>query len=79
MSAQSGRDEESVAEEARQKLQATGYRPIACLECRFAAGTLTISGVLQSYYHKQVAQAAVKSIEGVDRFVNNIKVNRTRR
>jgi osmotically-inducible protein OsmY len=46
------------------------------VSCKYAAGVLLLRGRLSSYYHKQVAQEAVKGLEGVTAIVNEIEVSK---
>jgi osmotically-inducible protein OsmY len=42
--------------------------------CEWRAGLLILRGRLPSYYLKQLAQATVAGIEGVDRIANEIEI-----
>ena len=53
------RDEELQAL-ARRALDTCGYRVLSRLECYLADGAVILSGVVSSFYYKQVAQAAVR-------------------
>ncbi len=44
------------------------------VSCEFRHGVLLLRGRLPSYYQKQLAQEAVKELEGVLQVINNIKV-----
>ena len=50
------------------------YRAIRRVNCQFNAGTLTLTGHLPTYHYKQLAQAAVVEMQGVQQIVNDIKV-----
>jgi osmotically-inducible protein OsmY len=47
---------------------------------RFEAnkGRVVLHGVVTSYYLKQIAQEAVRLVDGVDQIVNQLKVSRPR-
>jgi len=42
--------------------------------CEFQAGVLSLYGRLRTYYQKQIAQEAVRGLEGVQRVGNHIEV-----
>jgi osmotically-inducible protein OsmY len=63
-----------VAEQARKQLQGQPYRALKHVSCDYRDGTLTLRGRLPSYFLKQMAQAAVARIAGVERIVNHIEV-----
>jgi hypothetical protein len=44
------------------------------VSCEYDAGVLVLRGRSRSYYEKQVAQEAVKRVDGVTRVVNEIEV-----
>lgn len=71
-------EDESVVAAARSRLGSTGYACVAQVMCRFDDGTLVLTGRVSSYYLKQIAQAAVMSIDGVERVVNDIEVRGSR-
>ncbi len=63
-----------VADQARKQLQGQPYRALKHVSCEFRDGALILSGRLPSYFLKQMAQAAVARIAGVERIVNHIEV-----
>jgi osmotically-inducible protein OsmY len=63
-----------VAELAEGLLRHRPYRALHEVCCAYREGVLTLRGYLPSYYLKQVAQAAVAGIEGVQRIDNQIEV-----
>ncbi len=65
---------ESPDETAQRILQNVAYHPIRSLSCTFHAGVLTLDGRLPSFYLKQVAQTAVRGIEGVAQVENRVEV-----
>jgi osmotically-inducible protein OsmY len=63
-----------IIEQAQQRL---GERLLtACLSvrCDFQAGTLRLQGRLSSFYEKQLAQEAVRSMRQVESITNDIIV-----
>lgn len=65
---------DSPATEANSILRSSSYHSIRQVNCTFRNGVLMIDGQLPSFHMKQVAQDAVKSVEGVDKIVNRIEV-----
>ena len=47
------------------------------LKLEFERGRLTLRGVVNSFYQKQMAQEAVKRVEGVELIENQLVVNWT--
>jgi osmotically-inducible protein OsmY len=64
----------AVAECAETRLRHNSYLALKNVSCEYRAGVLTLRGCLPSYYLKQMAQAAVAQIDGVERVVNEIQV-----
>ena len=64
----------SVERAAQKRLAKTGYRSLGSVRCQFHDGTMTLRGSVPSYYHKQVAQEALRSTEHVTQVVNNLEV-----
>jgi osmotically-inducible protein OsmY len=62
------------AELAETRLQRSSYLALRGVSCGWEAGVLTLRGRLPSYYLKQVAQAAVAQVGGVERVENRIEV-----
>lgn len=60
--------------EALYRLRRAGYLALWDVSCDLHGNCLRIHGRLPSYYLKQVAQAVVAGVEGVDGVVNLIKV-----
>ncbi len=64
----------NTEELAESSLRRSAYLALRQLSCEFRAGVLTLRGRLPSYYLKQMAQAAVAAVEGVERVDNQIEV-----
>jgi hypothetical protein len=64
----------SVERAARKRLAKTGYRSLGSVRCHFHDGTMTLHGSVPTYYHKQVAQEAMRNVDNVDAIVNEIDV-----
>jgi osmotically-inducible protein OsmY len=45
------------------------------LQCSSKAGHVTISGEVNSFYQKQMAQEAIRHVDGVQRIENRLEVN----
>jgi osmotically-inducible protein OsmY len=67
-----------VEDVARARLLGNAYLALRNVSCAYEGGVLTLRGSLPSYYLKQVAQAAVASLDGVGRVVNEIEVGPAR-
>lgn len=67
-----GRIEDSAAQRlsCHPHLQGNGK----CVKCSVSDRRLYLSGSLPSWYLKQMAQEAVRGVEGVDEIVNDISV-----
>jgi hypothetical protein len=63
-----------VEEHARELLQGQPYRALRHVSCEYRDGTLILRGRLPSYFLKQMAQAAVARVPGVERILNHIEV-----
>jgi hypothetical protein len=64
----------SIERAAHNRLAKTGYRPLKEITCNFRDGTLILQGEVPSYYHKQVAQEAMRKVHSVQIIVNQIEV-----
>jgi hypothetical protein len=53
---------------------ATGYRPLKTVSCRFRDGTLTLQGQVPSYFHKQMAQEAIRRVGSIQAIINQLEV-----
>jgi hypothetical protein len=59
---------------ARARLQDARYAKLRHVSCEFHEGILTLRGRVSSYYMKQIAQAVVQHLSGVERLVNRVEV-----
>jgi osmotically-inducible protein OsmY len=66
--------DEGVAQRVRSQLQDNPYHALRFISWDYRDGVLTLSGRLPTYHLKQMAQAAVASVEGVERVQNRIEV-----
>jgi hypothetical protein len=65
----------SVEQAAKTRLARTGYPLLKTIECSFQDGTMELRGRVPSYYHKQLAQEAMRKVHQVQQLVNNIEVS----
>ena len=63
-----------LLELAESCLRRNPYLALKNVSCGWLDGVLVLRGCLPSYYLKQIAQAAVASLEGVERIDNQIQV-----
>lgn len=66
---------EEVVREVRGALQRNPYPLLRTLFVEYEGGVVVLRGKLPNYYHKQLAQEAVRGIEGVTHVVNEIEVS----
>lgn len=60
---------------AEAALKSSGYQAVARLGCEVLdGGVVFLSGVVSSFYHKQVAQAVVLRLNAVNRVENRVEV-----
>ena len=64
----------TIEKAVHKRLNNTGYRSLSSVRCRFHEGTLTLKGEVPSYYHKQIAQEAIRKIGNFKAIVNEIDV-----
>jgi hypothetical protein len=63
-----------IAETAQERLRASAYPGVRSLECDHDHGVLVLRGRVSSYYHKQLAQEAVRNVGGVKVILNAVEV-----
>jgi osmotically-inducible protein OsmY len=63
-----------IAAIAEALLSASSHPALRNVFCEFDRGVLVLRGRLNSFFHTQLAQETVASIEGVDRVINEIQV-----
>ena len=64
-----------LAQAARKRLRGSPYPTVQRLLCECdERGVLFLRGRLPSFYHKQLAQAAVADLQGVRQIVNGTEV-----
>jgi osmotically-inducible protein OsmY len=63
-----------TASQARERLQNNPYTARQGVSCDCDRGVLRLRGRLSTFYQKQVAQEAIKGLEGVVEVVNEIEV-----
>jgi hypothetical protein len=65
----------TIEKAAKKRLNNTGYRSLRSVRCRFDDGTLTLKGEVPLYYHKQIAQEAIRKVGDFKAIVNDIDVS----
>jgi hypothetical protein len=60
--------------EARKMLQSSSHYFLRTVQCEFDGGVLTVRGRVPTFYLKQLAQALLARVPGVDRLVNRLDV-----
>ena len=65
---------DDVVSAAMHRLRSYHHSEIRRLECEFYDGILILRGRLSSYFLKQLAQEAVRSVVGVTRIINRLEV-----
>jgi len=63
-----------IAEIAEARLSASSHPALKNVFCKYDNGVLVLRGRLNSFFHTQLAQEAVRTIKGVERIVNKIEV-----
>jgi hypothetical protein len=70
-----GLDAASTERAAQRRLESSGYEALKAIRCRFRRGTLFLTGEAPSYFHKQLAQEAIRTLAAVNTINNQIAVN----
>jgi len=63
-----------VVIEVRQRWATSGYSPLRRIKCECVHRVLIIHGVVPSYFFKQMAQETIRSVNGIDKIVNELNV-----
>ena len=63
-----------IVQQARDRLFANVYTSGRDVSCECEQGVLRLRGRVSSYYQKQIAQEAVRRVDGVVEVVNEIEV-----
>ncbi len=66
--------EMQILQLARERLEATKIYELSRLHCELQGDALVIRGNVSSFYLKQLAQEAVKSMPGIRRIINQTDV-----
>jgi osmotically-inducible protein OsmY len=69
---------EQVVREAQECLDQSSYSLLRQVSVEYERGVLFLRGRLPNYYHKQLAQEAVRRVDGVAHVVNEIEVSHPR-
>jgi hypothetical protein len=65
---------QTVEQAARERLAKTGYPTLEEVECSFHKGRMILRGQVPSYYHKQLAQEALRNATHVKQVINDLEV-----
>ena len=69
-----GELDEELRASALRYLQSSGYRSLWLLHCEVVEGIVILSGVVSSFYLKQMAQALVQRLDAIKGVQNRVKV-----
>ena len=67
-------DTANAERDAQRRLASSGYEVLKTIACRFRSGTMFLKGEVPTYYHKQLAQEAVRTLAAVRAINNQITV-----
>ncbi len=67
-------DPRCVGALAEERLRSNPYLALKNISCEYKEGILTLRGCLPTYYLRQMAQAAVAGLEGVQTVIDCIEV-----
>jgi osmotically-inducible protein OsmY len=68
----------SVADAITAQLKTSGYRTLHDVRCCCPEGVAILQGRVPSFYLKQLAQVLASRVSGVERVVNQVKVEDSR-
>ena len=71
-------DTANTERDAQRRLASSGYEVLKTIACRFRNGTMFLKGEVPTYYHKQLAQEAVRTLAMVRAINNQITVTSRR-
>lgn len=63
-----------ICELAVRRLEARQYPQLRRIHCDYHEGVMTLRGVVGSFHLKQVAQAALVGLDGVEEIANRLEV-----
>jgi osmotically-inducible protein OsmY len=69
-------DSSGVERNAEDRLRSRLHVEVNRMSCQFRDGVLYLRGRSNTYYQKQLAQEAVRCLDGVSKIVNQIRVNK---
>ena len=72
---ESGGNEDSIEDRIRNSFSKLGYAQLNAVKCTAQGDQLLLTGELDSFYLKQVAQSVAIKIPGVRNVQNEIRVN----
>lgn len=63
-----------VATEIRQRFESSSYAELRNIESNYRSGHLTLTGLVSTFYLKQLATALAGGVEGVEQIDNRLDV-----
>lgn len=72
--AKNGVEMQNLIHDAHRQLRKSPYHNVRDLTCDTQAGKLVLRGSVSSYFEKQLAQEAVKQVDGVTELINEVEV-----
>ena len=74
-----GEDSGFVSEtDIQDRFRRSPYLPLRYIECRLEDGVLVLRGRVPTFYLKQLAQSVGRSLKGIQRVVNELRVDSPR-
>jgi hypothetical protein len=68
-------ESEKIVRIVQERLEGSAHTVLRTVSFRYERGALFLWGRLPSYFHKQLAQEAVRWVDGVAQIVNEIEVS----
>lgn len=68
------RKAQTIVKQVQENLERSAYSALKTVSCECDGESLVLKGKLPNYYYKQLAQEAVRRIEGIVRVINKIEV-----
>jgi osmotically-inducible protein OsmY len=69
-----GERDQQLRDGVLEALRSSGYRPLGSLRCDVLDGVVSLSGVVRSYYLKQVAQTVTLRVAGIKGMSNLVEI-----
>jgi hypothetical protein len=69
-----GREDAGLRSAAMKLLQSSGYAALRRLQCEIKEGVVIVHGIVASYFLKQMAQAVIQQLDGIQKVTNLVEV-----